>query len=1699
MAEVKNTFIQSKMNQDLDARLIPNGQYRDALNVGISRSEGDDVGALENILGNVLISDFGLDDCSLECIGHWMDMDNDRIFVFLTNYSDSSTTLLANNPGGGASVGTDCYIAYYDIRANSGTIIVGGDWLNFSKTHPISGVNLIEGLLFWTDNRNQPRKINVNTAIVDPYIDSANVGYYFNEDQISVAKYYPFQPISLIEADFPPKEEDVFSTMKNVTDEWLPIHCILRIITVGGGGWIVVDGAHTLGSTEENLYGSFASGEGDRISGPNTKPDAFSENVLLQTVTAGGAGTTETLIQIKDFDATQTLYPDQCLYVQRKNPDYNQVFSGDPDFLKDKFARFSYRFKFDDGEYSLIAPFTQIAFVPLQDGYFIGDNCTEDTYDPVPTVSKNTGPGQESETYRSTIVPFMENKVDEIVLRLPAPIPYNTNTIPLNWDQVSNELKVTEIDILWKSADDQSIKVIETLKSNIFNAETTSWLSYTYNSTEPWKTLPTNTLTRASDKVPIRALAQEATGNRIIYANYIDKHTSPGALEYAVNIDEKPPLPINSSPQKPIEYNNAHYVRKEYQNHTLKQNRTYQVGVILSDRWGRQSDVILSDIEAVGGGKASTIFHPYRDIRAALITDKAYSSADPTTWPGDMLELDWTNTIPENSTRVGYPGLFSVNDGSVIGIKDIVSSGWGSTCGTWKVAFGSGPTPAGDPTSLGTIEFTSNPDGTIDESTIVILPGSYGFNNGQTVSVYDAGIIPPMCSTGFGTASFGVITPSNNNLGWYSYKIVVKQTEQDYYNCYLPGMLAGYPQDIIGAFPVIDEDPPYDVIQQGVKGVQYPTGLEGKDCHIVLMNDNINKIPRDLIEVGPDQQQFRSSVKLFGRVENYKVDMSGSGVDGSNMNKQYQPNILGDTVVVIGPMTELGLGSLTNPEGSLDNQFYAGPSDNLMDLLIPPHWYDGQSNPVIARVSTKDEIGWRMVPQTATNLKETMTPFLSVYETAPVKSKLDIYWETTTSGLISELNNLILTVDSTLPVGISDPSILISEGFPSETTCSSTFWAEGVGGVDLDAPGEGCTITLLDVTESNSAQTSVFHKFELMDEGGVLNRYSLRTKYNQFFLSYEDPTRCNLIFTFNINRSNGIDPISNTIVTATGIVTNVTPGERQYPDRTNIKSLAFLNSNIPIPAPTEVDSVPFSTGCETVYQPATYTTQPYYHTGSMYMCPVGGYFNQIDWSSGPACDYGSSPECPPASGDSYSCDFNKSQRGKGKLYGLRGTQPWSSLEPNPTVYDGKEPNIANAGFDGVFKADNGIYGSQPPPGPGLPPPVSYDTEEEILFYVARAYQVSAIFGFNEVPDFNDSGNGGGYNCVHYGATNMGNPAQGETTNDDGLCWPGCPNQEWVFGRPNIAKLEGHVAPVLAEDASLETPRVWAPGLPQHGLFIDEWVTGPTYLQHTDLTGINPTDATGPSFGEASVGQKHNSSNHYWHLNSQQKLGIGGSAPQGDWVAAGADMKTLKTPPLNSSGPWRMMRNTDGGSERMWITQLGGNPTYTYWNGTGANTDDIGTSSLFYSSMTPLEASQSFPRFVAKNLIDSSNVQKAEIWVGSGVHGMGDGEQSVIPTTWTGMPPGRYVVTLRAQDKNGNSDGLFFEWDVPVLILESNDNSKKIQYFSGTSGISWPGSSVGGGVPSGGNNAINNYSVFQCCNCSDYRTHYTSTGDECIQN
>ena len=54
MPELKRNFSAAKMNKDLDERLIPPGQYRDALNVQVATSDGSNVGSLQTLLGNTV-------------------------------------------------------------------------------------------------------------------------------------------------------------------------------------------------------------------------------------------------------------------------------------------------------------------------------------------------------------------------------------------------------------------------------------------------------------------------------------------------------------------------------------------------------------------------------------------------------------------------------------------------------------------------------------------------------------------------------------------------------------------------------------------------------------------------------------------------------------------------------------------------------------------------------------------------------------------------------------------------------------------------------------------------------------------------------------------------------------------------------------------------------------------------------------------------------------------------------------------------------------------------------------------------------------------------------------------------------------------------------------------------------------------------------------------------------------------------------------------------------------------------------------------------------------------------------------------------------------------------------------------------------------------------------------------------------------
>ena len=66
MPEIKHNFTGGKMNKDLDERLVPNGEYRDAMNIQVRTTSGDsdgvgDTGVVQNIQGNKKIGEVNLE------------------------------------------------------------------------------------------------------------------------------------------------------------------------------------------------------------------------------------------------------------------------------------------------------------------------------------------------------------------------------------------------------------------------------------------------------------------------------------------------------------------------------------------------------------------------------------------------------------------------------------------------------------------------------------------------------------------------------------------------------------------------------------------------------------------------------------------------------------------------------------------------------------------------------------------------------------------------------------------------------------------------------------------------------------------------------------------------------------------------------------------------------------------------------------------------------------------------------------------------------------------------------------------------------------------------------------------------------------------------------------------------------------------------------------------------------------------------------------------------------------------------------------------------------------------------------------------------------------------------------------------------------------------------------------------------------
>ena len=1025
MPEIKNTFVKSKMNKDLDSRLIPNGEYRDGLNISVSTSEGADVGALENIRGNFELSNFGLTDFNLEVIGSFVDTASNRIYFFITNFVDGSASQLDNRPASTATATTSdnvvferegaknciayCQIPYLEDSELSSInitseILVEGAFLNFSKTHPIIGVNLVEDLLFFTDNRNQPRKINVETAISNP------LTYYKSEDDISVAKFAPYKPISFL-------DHDGNSTLKNEVDEWLPAFFISpgqnyagnannpvvpNLLLFNAGDFGPAGSSDNYASPAQHIGGLNPANPGEkwnsnsasffdvRVYRLNDENKNYAYVKEIETGATSG-GNLEDNITLQDIngnvinDIEEELGWDSGTFAfQIKNPHYKPTFSGDKEFLKDKFVKFSYRLKYDDNEYSILAPFSQHAFVPKQYGYFIGADDTK--------------------TAESSIVDFMENQISTAGLCID--LPYSLSDIGV---ESGKKLKAKEIQLIYKASDELSLKVIADLKINdikamvsgisvldgstgyqsggndvptttvtgngsgltlnfiidtndpsgeVINAtvvdpgsnysigdiiqidapafvggvsgedseeeegdgsgegtgatfvisEYSSRFCYNYESQKPIKVLDEKEISRVNDIVPIRALSQEVVGNRVVYGNFLQNKETPSSLNYKI-----------------IQTTKGADTKKEYLNHTLKQGITYQVGIVLQDRYGRASNVITNDS---GSDLVNSTFY----------SEYTNGGVNPLNWPGDSLQAQFLEKISENKTD-RYNGIY-------------------------------------------------------DEET--------------------------------------------NPLGWYTYKVVIKQQEQDYYNIYVPGCLSGNVN-----FTKLNEPLSYTDA--------------AAVSHIALFNDNINKLPRDLKEVGPSDTIYGSSVVLYNRVKN-----SFNGITGNNNPDANVPDVNDQNletpkieVTTIKPFRDFGdwatkknvniryIEAVYDPNadggtGSLVGPYYAGGDKYIYpgaEGNVDPLFLKNNKNPLIATLSVTDSsrLGYSSSDQKD---EFEFAKKLMVFETKPVKSALDIYYETSSTGLIKDFNEAV-----DYPVG--------NNGQPVGLTDFQPTWQENVNPTDV--------------------------------------------------------------------------------------------------------------------------------------------------------------------------------------------------------------------------------------------------------------------------------------------------------------------------------------------------------------------------------------------------------------------------------------------------------------------------------------------------------------------------------------------------------------------------------------------------------------------------------------------------------------------------
>ena len=532
MADIKHHFRAGRMNKDLDERLVPNGEYRDAQNIEIVTSEGSSVGSIQNVLGNTLkdgrnfdnstsiLTNWGSNSSSIKnltnpkCIGYVVDPQNDKVYWFIS--AGSTATAQVN----GSSTDTTPV-----LDNNSGTIVVGmtvsGKGISGKVTVTavtdqnnitLSSTSSLDdnALLTFKSQISCIAEFDSTTGEISPVlVDKNNILKYSDEYLITGAnvisgllswtdnqtepkliKISKFKDGSstfnyntqINNADFTEKDITVIkqSPLNAPTLTMSSTERTQSSFGVEGGTPVFIKkdfysggSVLTTGSSFDITFSPQANFiKDDIIVLEHVETSNFNET--KHTITVKILGLINSEIITEGFPDSNT-YSATCIIqtINTNLPDLGAVtwtatLKEKDPLFEDTFVRFAYRYKYKEGQYSTFSPFSEVAFLPSEFLYESDE-------------SHNIG---------------MQNSLRTLSLG--------------GFDTQPEDVELVEI--LVKDSVSNAVYIVDVLK----NRET----SYSVLSESFGALVESNQILRPFDNVPKKAKAQEIIANRLIFANY---------------------------------------------------------------------------------------------------------------------------------------------------------------------------------------------------------------------------------------------------------------------------------------------------------------------------------------------------------------------------------------------------------------------------------------------------------------------------------------------------------------------------------------------------------------------------------------------------------------------------------------------------------------------------------------------------------------------------------------------------------------------------------------------------------------------------------------------------------------------------------------------------------------------------------------------------------------------------------------------------------------------------------------------------------------------------------------------------------------------------------------------------------------------------------------------------------------------------